>query len=230
MSSRATTRGMTLLEILVSITILAVISLLIYGAFDSMNRGRKGEAMRSERAHQGREAILRMTRELQSAFLSLHNPQNTALITRTTAFIGKSGAGFDRLDFVAFAHRRIERDAKESDQCEVGYSAQKDPESEDKMDLLRREQTPVDIYPNKGGIVSVLAENVLDLRFRYMEPLTAQWLENWDTTSPSGQPGRLPLEVKISLVLKGLPNGDSYPFTTKVWLPIQQPLSFAIPK
>jgi general secretion pathway protein J len=230
MARRATSRGMTLLEILVSITILAVIGLLIYGAFDSMSRGRKGEALRTERAHQGREAILRMTRELQAAFLSLHNPQLPALITRTTAFIGKSGAGYDRIDFVAFAHRRIERDAKESDQCEVGYSAQKDPDVDDKFDLLRREQTPVDMIPNKGGIVNVMAENVLELRFRYMEPLTAQWLENWDTTSLSGQPGRLPLEVKIVLVLKGLPNGDSYPFTTKVWIPIQQPLSFAIPK
>ncbi len=139
-----------------------------------MSRGRKGEALRVERAHEGREAILRMTRELQAAFLSLHNPQLPALITRTTAFVGKSGAGFDRLDFVAFAHRRIERDAKESDQCEVGYSAQKDPEVEDKMDLLRREQTPVDMFPTKGGIVSILAENVVDLRFRYMEPLTAR--------------------------------------------------------
>jgi general secretion pathway protein J len=230
MAQRVASRGMTLLEILVSITILAVIGLLIYGAFDSMNRGRKGEEMRADRAHQGREAILRMCRDLQSAFLSLHNPQNPALATRTTAFIGKSGAGFDRLDFVAFAHRRIERDAKESDQCEVGYSAQKDPDVEDKMDLVRREQTPVDIYPTKGGIVSVLAENVVDLRFRYMEPLTAQWLENWDTTSVSGQPGRVPLEVKIILVLKGVPHGDPYSFTTKVWIPIQQPLSFAIPK
>jgi hypothetical protein len=36
--------------------------------------------------------------------------------------------------------------------------------------------------------------------------------------------------VKITLVLKGVPHGPSYPFTTKVFLPMQQPLSFGIPR
>ena len=43
----ARARGMTLLEILVSLAILAMMALLIYGAFDSMNSGIKGEEVRS---------------------------------------------------------------------------------------------------------------------------------------------------------------------------------------
>src|SRR5262249_36421971 len=119
--SRSSGRGLTLLEVMVSRAIPAMIALLIYGAFDSMARGKKGEAMRSERAREGREAVLRMTRELTTAFLSMHNPANTALVTRNTAFIAQSSATYDRIDFAAFAHRRVEKDAKESDQCEVGY-------------------------------------------------------------------------------------------------------------
>lgn len=221
---------MTLLEILVSISILAVIGLLIYGAFDSMSRGRRGEAMRSERAHQGRDAIGRIVRELQSAFLSLHNPQNPALITRTTAFIGQSGGNYDRLDFVAFAHRRFERDAKESDQCEIGYFVVRDPEVTDKMDLVRREQTPIDADPKRGGVVNVIAEDVLEFDVRYLDPVTGLWIEQWDTTQVTGQPGRLPLEIKVTLVVKGVPNGPPYSFTTRVMLPMQAPLSFGIPK
>ena len=49
MTRRTHLRGMTLLEILVSIAILSMISLLIYGAFDSLSRGRKGEALRVDR-------------------------------------------------------------------------------------------------------------------------------------------------------------------------------------
>jgi general secretion pathway protein J len=229
-SKRHAARGMTLLEILVSISILAVIALLIYGAFDSMSRGRKGEQMRTDRSHQGRDAMARMMRELQSAFLSLHNPQAPALITRTTAFIGQSGGTYDRIDFAAFAHRRIDRDAKESDQAEVGYFVVKDPDVTDKYDLCRREQTPIDMEPRRGGIVNVLAEDVQEFDVRYLDPMTGLWTETWDTTQVNGQPGRLPLEIKITLVLKGLPKGDPYSFTSRVMLPIRDPLSFGIPK
>ena len=66
---RARARGMTLLEILVSLGIMAMISLMIFGAFDSLSRGRKGEAMRNDRTRQGRDAMERMQREIASAFL-----------------------------------------------------------------------------------------------------------------------------------------------------------------
>ena len=43
--ARSRSRGMTLLEVLVSLGVLAMISLLIYGAFDSMSRGRREDSM-----------------------------------------------------------------------------------------------------------------------------------------------------------------------------------------
>ncbi len=221
-------RGMTLLEILVSIAILAMISLLIYGAFDSMSRGKKGEDQRSERARQGRDAVQRMTRDISSAFLSMHNPQNIALSTRTTAFIGYNGAPFDRLDFAAFAHKRVEKEAKESDQCEVGFFVVRDPDVQEKMDLVRREQLPMDTDPKRGGVVNVLAEDVELFDVRYLDPLTGQWKESWDSTQALGEANRLPLEVKITLTLKNVPLGTPSTFTTKFILPMQQPLSFGI--
>jgi general secretion pathway protein J len=211
---RALSRGMTLLEVMVSVVILAMIALLIYGAFDSMARGKKAEGMRTDRAREGREAMLRITRELSGAFLSMHNPQNAALITRTTAFVASSSANFDRVDFSTFAHRRFEKDAKESDQCEVGYFVVRDPEVSEKMDLVRREQTPIDMEPKRGGVVNVLAENVEEFDLRYLDPQTGQWVDSWDTTQVSGQPGRLPLEIRVTLVLKGIPGGVSSTFTT----------------
>ena len=79
MRRRSLTRAMTLLEIMVSLGVMAMISLLIYGAFDSLSRGRKGEQLRSDRARQGRDAMERITHELQTAFLSLHTPAQPAL-------------------------------------------------------------------------------------------------------------------------------------------------------
>jgi general secretion pathway protein J len=221
---------MTLLEIMVSVAILAMIALLIYGAFDSMARGKKGEAMRADRARQGREAVLRLTRELPTAFVSMHNPVNTALITRATAFIGTSSGTYDRVDFAAFAHRRINRDAHESDECEVGYFVARDPDVDGKMDLVRREQTPIDTDAKKGGVVNVVAEDVEEFDLKYLDPVTGQWVEGWDTTQVTGQPGRLPLEVSIRLVLKGVPGGVSSTFMTKIPMPMQQPLTFGVPR
>ena len=219
---------MTLLEVLVSLGILAMISLLIYGAFDSISRGRRGEALRSDRARQGREAIDRMQREISSAFLSLHVPINQSLMTRTTAFVGENSATYDRLDFTSFAHRRVEKDVKESDQAEIGYFVVKDPDVEGKMDLVRREQSPIDMYPKKGGIVNVLAEDVESFDIRYLDPLTGQWGDTWDSTQLTAQLNRLPVEVKITLLLKPVKNTPPFKFTTKVIVPIREPLRFGI--
>ena len=227
---RRRARGMTLLEIIVSMAILAMISLLIYGAFDSLSRGKKGESMRAERARQARGALLRMTRELSSAFLSMHAPQLAAQNTRITAFIGQSSMDFDRVDFSSFAHVRTEADRPESDQSEIGYFDTTDPDKPEKKDLVRREQAPIDLEPKKGGLINVVAEDVERFDLKYLDPLTGQWVETWDTTNTVQQGGRLPLAVQITLVLANAPPGIDKSYSTRVTLPMQQPLSFAIPR
>ena len=226
----ASSSGMTLLEIMVSLGVMAMISLLIYGAFDSLSRGRRGEQLRSDRSRQGSDAMERMTHELQSAFLSLHTPAQPALITRTTGFIGQSSSQFDRVDFTSFAHRRIMKEAKESDQCEIGYFVVKDPDVDDKMDLVRREQAPIDFEFNRGGIVNVVAENVEKFDLRYLDPLTGQWVETWDSTSVAAQLNRIPFEVRIELELKPVKNTPAFKYVTKITLPMTQPLKFGVPQ
>jgi len=226
----ARARGMTLLELMVAIGVLAMVAVLIHGVISSLSRGRKGEGMRAERVHQGREAMLRIVRDLSGAYLSQHVPAVPSLITERTAFVAKSTTPYDRLDFTAFAHLRTDRDARESDQAEVGYFVVKDPDVEGKMDLVRREQTPIDYEPLKGGIINVVAEDVERFDVRFLDPTTGQWVETWDTMQVTGQPNRLPLEVSITLVIKGVGGGPSYPYTTKVFIPIQSPLSFGVPR
>ena len=227
-SSGAGARGMTMIEVMVALAILAMIAVLIHGVIDSLSRGRKGEGMRAERAHQGREAMQRIVRDLSGAYLSLHINPIPALQTQRTAFVGKSSTPYDRLDFTAFAHLRTERDSHESDQAEVGYFVVADPDATDKMDLVRREQTPIDYEPLKGGVVNVVAEDVLKFDVRFLDPMTGMWVETWDSMQVMGQPNRLPLEVEIILELRGVGESPPYSYTTKVFLPIQQPLSFGI--
>jgi general secretion pathway protein J len=223
-------RGMTLVEVMVAVAVLAGIAAFIHGVIVSLSNGKKGEGMRGERVHEAREALQRMVRDLSSAYLSLHTPLNQVLVTGRTAFVGRSSGSFDRIDFAAFAHLRTERDAHESDQAEVGYFVVGDPDAPGKMDLVRREQSPIDYEPLKGGTVNVVAEDVEQFDIKYLDPMTGLWGKTWDSMQVIGQPNRLPLEVDISLVLKGVGNGPSYSYETKIFLPIQQPLSFGIPR
>jgi general secretion pathway protein J len=228
---RRSARGLTLLEVMVAVSILAMVSVLIYGAFDGLSRGKKGLARVNDRYHEGRAAVSRIAMELASAFLSQHQPLTAAQLRRKTLFSASNGSPADRIDFTSFSHRRLMKDAHESDQNEISYFGSPDPSVPGKTDLARREAPLIDIEPNRGGEVNVLAEDIDLFDVKYLDPTTGQWLETWDTTQgATGQPNRLPLAVKITLVLKGGPDGKPVPFVTKMPLAMQQPLNFAVPR
>ncbi len=222
----AQSRGVTLLEIMISMAVMGMISIMLYGAFTSLSNAKKGEAIKMDRARQGRAALLRMTREFSSAYLSAHQPADRSLIVRNTAFIASNSGGFARVDFTSFAHRRTQAEVPESDQAEVGYFVIASPDHPDRHDLVRREQTPIDIDPNKGGIVNVLVEDIEGFEVRYLDPQSGLWVDLWDSTNAATQGARLPLEAHITLKLGHVPPGNESVFTTKVMLPISQPLAF----
>lgn len=224
---RASERGVTLLEIMVSLGILALIATLIYGALDGMAKSREGLQRIGDRYSQGRTALSRMTRDLQSAFISAHAPINLALATRTTIFLGKDSSSMDRIDFTTFSHRRLTRNAHESDQAEMSYFTTRDPNVSGKIDLVRREDASIDLEPDKGGAVLVVAEDVAEFNLRYFDPVTQQWTDSWDSSLSSGQLGRLPMQVKVTLVLNHGPGEKPIRFQTKIPIQMQLPLQFA---
>ena len=225
---RARSRGLTLLEVLVSIGILALISTLIYGAFDGMARSRAGLTRLDDRYQQGRSALARMSREMQSAFLSMHQPPQQSQQIRITAFVAKDQGTSDRVDFTSFSHRRLGRDVHESDQNELGYFLSRDPDRSDKYDLVRREQKEIDLEPTKGGTINVICEDVTEFDLSYLDAVSGEWTETWDSTQAAGQFLRLPIQIKIRLVLRGGIGGAPIKLETRVPIPMQSAVSFAI--
>lgn len=229
---RSRARGFTLIEMLVAIAILAMISVLIYGAFSGMKHTKEGIERLDGRYREGRLAMSRITRELQSAYLSANLPLNLSLAVEKTAFIGTQGTPADRIDFDSFANRRLDRDSHESDQCEISYYGMDDPKHSGTTNLVRRISKHPDLDPTKGGVIEVLATDIDLFDVKYLDPLTDQWTETWDTTQATGQLNRLPLQVQITLVLNGgrRKAEDRAPepihFVTKVSIPIQHPLNF----
>lgn len=227
--------GFTLVELLVAIVVLSLISMLIYSAFASMKRSREGIERVDDRYREGRLAMTRMIRELQSAYISLHAPINAALLVQKTAFIGSSGTPADRIDFDSFSNRRLDRNSHVSDQCELSYFGSPNPDLQGVTDLARRVSTTLDLDPKKGGRVEVLATDIDLFDLQYLDPQTGNWVDTWDTTqSITGQPARLPVQVRILLVLNGgSRQGESrgqrpIRLLSKVALPIENGLNFAV--
>lgn len=232
---RSARRGITLIEVMVALGVLALVSALVYGAFDAMNRTRAGVEGASERYHQGRTALARISREVQSAFVSLHRPvQNPGLQVSQTIFKGTHSSVGDRLDFTSFSHRRLGFGAHESDQNELSYFLSRSGKSKnvngrdvETLDLARRESTIIDMEPTTGGVVQILTEDVVELHFSYLDSLTGDWVDHWDTTQPE-QFERLPRQVRIELVIARSNPGKPYSFITKVPIAMQAPLVFGL--
>jgi general secretion pathway protein J len=221
---RSSERGLTLLEVLIAVAVLTLVSVMIYGAFSTINRGKQNAGQLADRYRLARLAMTRMSRELSEAYLSAHVAPTPALITRITAFIGTS----KRVDFDAFAHRRILKDSHESDQCELSYFVATDPKNNLQNDLARREQIIIDDQSGKGGASTIMVDDIDSFSLRYLDPLTGLWTDSWDSTSTAAQFGRMPLQVEIKLVMKRGPAGEPIRLSTKTPIEIPIPLAFAL--
>lgn len=228
--------GFTLLEVLIAIGILAMISTLIFTSFSSLQRSKAGIRRVSDRHREGRLAMARISQELQSAYVSKHLPIDLNIAVIQTAFVGEPGAPADRVDFNAFANRRLNRDSHESDQAEISYLGYNDPEKEGVVDLVRRISAHLDREPGSGGRVQVAATDIDLFDLAYLDPLTGRWEERWNSTEAVGQLDRLPLQVRVTLVLNGGARAaedrarGTITFATKVALPMQAALIFALPQ
>lgn len=227
-------RGFTLIEVMVAIAVLSMIATVIYSAFAGMRRTKEGVERINDRYREGRLAMSRMVRELQSAFISMHQPIPPVTPVQKTIFKGTQGSPGDRIDFASFAHRRLVEDARETDQQEVSYYAESDPEKSGVVNLVRRVSPRLDLYPEKGGKVEVLATDIDLFQMQYLDAATGQWNDRWDTSQATEQVGRLPLQVRIVLVLNGGSRHSAdrgqgtIRLVTKVMIPMTKGLTFAV--
>jgi general secretion pathway protein J len=227
-------RGFTLIEMFIAAFILAFVCMLIYGAFAGMRSSKEGVGRIDDRFHEGREALRRISNELSAAYVSLHKPINVTFQQVKTSFIATRGTPADRVDFNAFANQRFDKNSHDSDQCEISYFGSSDPKLQGVTDLVRRMSPRPDLKPQRGGRIDVIASDIDLFRLKYLDPLTGQWIETWDSTDTLTHTNQLPIYVHVKLVLNGGRRAaagrgqGTMTFETKVAIPMYQPLSFAI--
>ena len=218
--------GMTLIEVMIALGILAIIATMIWTAFAQTSKNRKVIEKSLDRYHQVTVAFEKMSSDLSMAHLTRNvNTSEKKSFASEPGFLGKNDDP-DRIDFTAFSHMRRFLNAKEQDRCEVGYSVEEDDEQKGVYNLMRRESVRTDDQPQEGGKRSVVLEDVVSFDLEYYDQSMDKWEKEWDTTQATGQIGRLPLQVRIYVTIHD-EYGKEVDFATQVPLDVQMPLLFS---
>lgn len=167
----ASQRGMTLIEVMVAVAILAVMGFMVYGGLYISIRSQERAEVLHERYHSARVFLGRIKTELAMAFVSLHQSEEGDTMT---LFEGED----DRVLFNTTAHIPIRKDAHESDQLEVEYFVGRDDEGV--RSLLRRVKLHVDDRGGKGGQEEVVLRGVTAFDLEYFDKDKEDWTDDWE--------------------------------------------------
>ncbi len=204
-------RGFTLFEIMIAVGILGFIGMLTFGVVGRSMDGRERAEQITSHYHSVRQAMLRMSREIEMAYVTAHrdceDPRTRSI------FASANAAGGMRLDFTAFSHYKVRADANESDEEELSYYVDDNPDDKKNMALIRRSQPRVDNEPREGGVEQVLAPNVKKLEFEFYDAKEDRWIDEWNTTNMDYR-DRMPMFVSIKLTVVD-PQGKDEVFVTK---------------
>ena len=223
--------GMSLIEVLMAMTIFAIIASVMYGGFQQTARVKERVEGALDREHEIRSGLERMAQELATSYTSSQRNINESLRTMLTGFVAKEEGSNSRIDFSSFSHRRLYRNAHESDQNELSYFVTRDPNEPSQDVLARREQRRVDENLEKGGQAQILIQNVRGFELTFFDPLTKEWSKTWDTTQTAQQPNRLPAQAKIYVTVPNLTGkGPDQVYGTRTWFPNTYALNFTLYK
>ncbi len=201
-------KGFTLIEVIISVAILAVMTTSVYMILRNSLEVQEESSARASLAQMGRNAMEIMRSELSQAHLSEHQTEDWK-----TVFKAEDTDPIDEVYFVAKSHEKRYADVKECDLAEVHYTSESDRDGGAFRTLLHREAPVIDDDPERGGTVLAMAHNVRELELRYYDEKKEEWVEEWDSES-SDYVNRLPRAVEIRLELED-EEGRSQSFLTR---------------
>ncbi len=214
-------RGFTLLEVMISLTILSFMMIIAWSTLSSSVRAQRTFEQIQERNHEVRIALARMVRDVSSAYLSDFRPSGSS--DARTMLIGKPDGTVDELRFTSFAHQPLWADANESEQTLIAYFAAPDSEDRSKTNLVRRESRRLsnEDWEQQPAKADVLVRDVKRVELEYYDWKDNEWKERWNTTSADAEFNRLPYRVRIKITLVN-ERGEDFVFTTQARVQMQQ--------
>jgi general secretion pathway protein J len=192
--------GFTLLEIMLALAILGFITSIMWGAFSQTANNKRAIEGAQDRLHTVRVALMRMSREIEMAYLS--GSENTALADRRTFLVSTSRADVDELAFSSFAHQRLRAGLAEGDTAIVSYYGERDPDDRRVLNLMRRETRRLQPEDPKSlaGEAYVLCPDVAKVKFAFYDHKKKEWESDWSTVNATGTQ-YLPTHIRITLTV-----------------------------
>ena len=197
-------RGFTLIEVLVAVSLLAILLTAVYGIFGGVNSAKLRLDSDSADYHLARVIFDRFGRELHGAYFRSGDPTTMfrggkndqdepflELTTTAVTLLSDTGSGISEVRY------RLAPDREADTGCQV---------------LLRGERSRQAAAAPVDDRMMRLAPNVASLSLRFYTG--GRWLEQWDARQ-SG----LPQLVEVSLVVAGQDERPRIPFTTAFEIP-----------
>jgi general secretion pathway protein J len=211
--------GFTLVEVMIAVAITAAMGAMTLGAFRQVDRAQEIARAQGDRYAAARLALTRLAREVSMAYISEHYDKNH-IRERPTLFKGRE----DGLLFTTFAHQRLVRDVKESDEAVVEYKVASDPDHAGEEALFRREKAHIDEEADRGGREDLVADHVQSFRIGYWDAKRKDWVREWSTRSvdhTNDLPSRVRLELEVRLA-----DGRTEKFSTETRIALTRSLDF----
>lgn len=193
---RVSSRGFTLLEVLVAMALLAIISAALYGTYFSLMRGRDAAQTRMAERRELSTTLDQLRRELTAVYFTTQgsrppaagDQQDTRLhfVVEDRDYFGKPASG---VDFTALAPSRS-GDPPASDQVRIRYRV---VEKDKKLRLMRLEMDryvtadPLP-YPQLEDMEGFLVE---------CSPDGTKWVKTWDTAINHGLPQYVRVTIRV---------------------------------
>jgi type II secretion system protein J len=210
MRRRTTTRGFTLVEVLVTIAIMSMVMVALQYSLQSTMLTHDTVAIEIASVREGPKILDMIERDIRS--LHCYNMEKELI------FRGKEeshmGARGDRIDLVSSINSATRVQDPESpnsapqmissDVNEVGYRVRPHPVMDDFLELYRREDLFLDEEPLEGGRYELLHDKVTTFQITYIDQLgdDGEEEDEWDME----ERGVLPAAVRIYIQLQSSPD------------------------
>jgi len=193
------TSGFTLLEVLMAMSILAVIVTVIYMSFSTTGRNVEQAEARRDSTDLARTLIAKLSDDIANAYYNSSMKETVFEAQQSTTT--EDEPRFDSIALTTLTNWR-KPDSIEMDLWEVGYRFEDRLDGNGKV-LIRREKREINEVspPLEGGTDYEVTDQITELRLRYYDGST--WSDEWHSNSKR----KKPTAVEIRLILA---DGSSY--------------------
>jgi len=208
--------GFTLIEILVSFSIVTILMGLLYGTFRSTIETAEEVDKDVDRYRMARIVFYQLTKDLSMLNQENQAPGSSTSAEAGTAFgtlrlLGENRSRFiegssypdDTIAFRSLSAPPVLQGFSESDRAEIVYS-------------LSEESLIRDVKYRNKPIQNEVGESMLGFNIRYYNGKKQEWADEWDPSITDG----IPLAMEVTLILKGAPPFKEKTFRTTVGIPL----------